>query len=58
MNKLIEKLLCAVPLLAFVPVAFAGEPEPPGLIPEPGVLELAAIGAAVAIAVAIARRKK
>jgi len=45
-NKLIETRLCALPLLALVPVAFAGPADdgPTARIPEPGVLELAAIG--------------
>ncbi len=65
MNKLIAKLLSALPLMAVGSIVQAGIPDVPcgvhGIpcqVSLPGALELAVVGAAVAIAVAIGRRKK
>ncbi len=55
MHRLISKLFAAAPLALAASLAHAGIPTD---IPEPGVLELAGIGAAVAIVIALRRRKK
>ena len=54
MHRLISKLFAAAPLALVASLAHAGVVT----VPAPGVLELAGIGAAVAIAIALRRRKK
>jgi hypothetical protein len=53
MRALIRRALGALPLLAASGAALA---DTVGAIPEPGVLELAGIGIAVAIALALRRK--
>ncbi len=57
MRNIALKLSTLASLLAAYGIAFAGEPIP-GVVSEPGVLELAGIGAAVAIAIALKKRRK
>ncbi len=54
MKATISRFGTAVPLALFATLAHAGSVQ----VPEPGVLGLVGIGAAVAIAIALHRRKK
>jgi len=55
MRNIALKLSTLASLLSAYGVASAGSPIQ---VPEPGVLELAGIGAAVAIAIALKKRRK
>lgn len=56
MLKLATRLPALASLLACHSLVYAGDPSTP--IPEPGILELAGMGAAVAIAIALYKRRK
>lgn len=66
MQGIIVRTLASLSLLSVASAAWAGNGGlcvsttcgPIGTVPEPGVLELAALGAAVAFAISLSKRRK